>query len=99
MCLSGLLVVDDTLVGGKDEETELSGRQDVVAELLEVLQLEVESRGDDSALVKSTIEIDDDLAISLIINDLELANVAVLLHDSEELDDNLGDGSEHNLKC
>ena len=99
MSLSGLLVIDDTLVGGKDEEAVLSGRQNTVAELLEVLQFEIESGGDDTTLVKSTVEVDNDLAISLVINDLEFINVAVLLHDSKELDNDLGDGSEHNLKC
>ena len=97
MVLSGLIVVNDALVGGKDEETELSGRQDLVAELLEVLQLEIETRRDDTALVKSTVQINDDFTVSLVINDLELVDITVLLHASEELNNDLGDGSEHNL--
>ena len=96
--LSGLDVVDDTLVGGQHDVAELSGWQDLVNELLEVLELEVESWGDDTALVKSTVEVDDDLAGSGIVNDLELVDVTVLLHKSEELDDNLGDWSKENLK-
>ena len=97
MLLSGLDVVDDTLVGGQHDVAELSGWQDLVNELLEVLELEVESWGDDTALVKSTVEVDDDLAGSGIVNDLELVDVTVLLHKSEELDDNLGDWSKENL--
>ena len=98
MVLSGLIVVDDALVGGEDDETELSRGKDLVAELLEVLELQIESGRDHSALVESTVQVDNNLAISLVIDDLELADVAVLLHGSEELDEHLGDWSQHNLE-
>ena len=97
MVSSGLDVIDDSLVGGKDDETELSGGKDLGGELLEVLELEVESGGDDTALVESSVEVDDNLASSGIINDLEVVDVSVLLHASEELNDDLGHGSEENL--
>ena len=97
MLLSGLDVVDDTLVGGKDDESELSGWEDLVNELLEILELEVESWGDDTALVQSSVKVNDDLAGSGIVNDLEFVDVTVLLHKSEELDDNLGDWLKENL--
>ena len=96
--LSGLDVVDDTLVGGEDDESELSGWENLVNKLLEILELEVESWGDDTALVQSSVKVNDDLSGSGIVNDLELVDVAVLLHESEELDDNLGDWSQENLK-
>ena len=89
MVLSGLVVVHDTLVGGQDNVTELSGWEDIVDELLEVLELKVESWGDDTALVKSSVEVNDDLSGSTIINDFEFVDVSVLLHLSEELDDDL----------
>eukprot|EP00356_Strombidium_inclinatum_P002455 CAMPEP_0170479390 /NCGR_PEP_ID=MMETSP0208-20121228/646_1 /TAXON_ID=197538 /ORGANISM="Strombidium inclinatum, Strain S3" /LENGTH=122 /DNA_ID=CAMNT_0010751777 /DNA_START=77 /DNA_END=445 /DNA_ORIENTATION=- len=97
MGLSGLVVVHDTLVGGEDDVTELSGRQDGGGELLEVLELEVESGGDDTALVQSSVEVDDDLAGSHVVEDLELIDVAMLLHSLEELNNDLGHGSEENL--
>ena len=43
MCLSGFNMIEDTLVGGKDNITELSGWEDVINKLLEILKLEVES--------------------------------------------------------
>ena len=97
MVLSGLNVVHDTLVGGKDDIAELSGWQNLVNELLEILKLEVESWGDDTALVESSVELDNDLSGSGVIDNLELVDVTVLLHASEELDENLGDGAEENL--
>ena len=96
--LTGLFVVHDTLVGGQDESTELTGWEDGVAEVLEVLELEVEVGGDDSALVESSVEVNADLSTSGIIDDLELTNVSVSLHNLEELDEGLGDWSEDNLK-
>ena len=95
--LSGLDVVNNTLVGGEDDETELSGWENLWDKLLEVLELEVESWGDDTALVQSSVKVNDDLAGSGIVNNLELVDVTMLLHKSEELDDNLGDWSKENL--
>ena len=95
--LSGLEMVDNTLVGGEDDETELSGWENLWDKLLEVLELEVESWGDDTALVQSSVKVNDDLAGSGIVNNLELVDVTMLLHKSEELDDNLGDWSKENL--
>ena len=97
MLLSGLEMVDNTLVGGEDDETELSGWENLWDKLLEVLELEVESWGDDTALVQSSVKVNDDLAGSGIVNNLELVDVTMLLHKSEELDDNLGDWSKENL--
>lgn len=93
----GLLVVHDAVCGGQDDLAELSGGEDVVHELFEVLQLEVVARGDDTALVEATVELNDDLAASLVVNDFELIDVAVLLHHTEELDHDLGGGAEENL--
>ena len=94
---SGLVVVHDTQVSGEDNNTELSGWQHRVGEVLEVLQLEIETWRDDTALVESSVEVDNDLAATGIINDLELVDVAVLLHDLEELNEGLGDWSQDNL--
>ena len=97
LVLSGGLVVHDTLVGGEDDVSELSGWKNLIDELLEILKFEVESWGDDTTLVESSVKINDDLTVSLIIDDLEFTDVSVGLHDSEELDNNLGDWSKHNL--
>ena len=97
MVLSGVNVVHDSLVGGQDDVAELSGGEEMVHELLEVLDLEVEPGGDNSALVESSVKVNDDLATSLIVNDLELIDISMLLHDSKELDDNLRDWSQENL--
>ena len=58
----GLFVVHDAVGGGEDDLSELSGGEDVVDELLEVLELEVVSGGDHAALVESAVELNDDLA-------------------------------------
>ena len=97
LVFSGLIVIHDTLVGGEDDVSELSGWENGVNELLEILKLEVESWGDNTALVESSVKINNDLSASGIIDDLEFTDVSVGLHASEELDDNLGDWSEENL--
>lgn len=76
MSLSGFEVVHDSLVGGQDDVSELSGWQDLVQDLLVVLELDIKPWGDDSALVDSSVELNDDFAVSLIINDFEFTNVS-----------------------
>ena len=95
--LSGFKVVHDADVGGEDDVSKLSGRKNRGNKVFEILELKVEARRDDTALVKSSVEFNDDLAIASIIDNLELVDVAVLLHKTEELDEHLGDGSKHNL--
>ena len=94
---TGLVVVHDTLVGGKDDNTELTRGKDSSAEVLELVEGQIETRRDDTALVEAAVEVDDDLAGAGIIDDLELADVAVSLHHAQELDQDLGDRAEDNL--
>ena len=98
MLFTGLFVVHNTLVGSQNESAELTGWEDSVAEVLEVLELKIEVGGDHTALVESSVEVNADLSTSGIIDDLELTNVSMLLHAAEELDESLGDWSEDNLK-
>lgn len=94
---SALLMSEDALGGGEDEVSELSGGEDVVGPLLEVGEKDIIAGWDDSAFVDASDEFDDDLLASVIIDDLELSDVVVLLHDSQELDENLGDWLEEHL--
>ena len=82
-------MVHESLVGGDDNVSELSGWEDATDEVLELGNGEIESWGDDSALVKSSVEVDNDLSRSGVIDDLEVVDVSVNLHLSEELDNNL----------
>lgn len=72
---ASLLVVHDTSGGGQDNVTELTGRKQVGGPLLEIGKLDVETGGDNTALVDTTNELDNDLAGTVVINLLELANV------------------------
>lgn len=73
---TGLLVVHDTGRGGQDDVTELAGRQETGNPLLELVQLDVETGGDNTGLVDASDELDNDLAGAVVIDLLELTNVA-----------------------
>lgn len=92
--LLGFLVVHDASGGGQDHEAELTGRQQVVRPVIHAVLADVEARRDDTSLVDSAQQGDDDLARAVVVDDLVLADVAVLLHNIEELEDNLGAGAE-----
>lgn len=72
----GLLVVHDTSGGGKDDVAELTGRKELDNPLLEVTELDVVAGRDDAGLVETAVQLDDDLAGAVIVNLLELADVA-----------------------
>lgn len=76
MLAAGLLVVHDTSGGGQDDETELTGREELLNPLLHVLELDVVAGRDDTSLVETAVELDDDLAVAVVVNLLELADVA-----------------------
>ena len=69
--------------------SELSGGEDVVGPFFEVSQLNVVSGRDDSTFVDTADQFNDDLLASVIIDDFELSDVVVLLHDSQEFEENL----------
>ena len=93
----GLLVVHDPAGGCQDDESELSAGQQVVGPLLDLIDGHIEPGRDNSALVESSSEIDDDLAGSVVIDNLKLPDVSVLHHDGQEPDDDLGAGSDEDL--
>jgi hypothetical protein len=94
---AGLLVIHNTVGGGEHQLTELAGRKQVGSQLLNLVQGHVESGRDDTALVQTTEQVDDNLAASVIIDNLEVTNVSVLLHNLQKLDDNLGARTDENL--
>ena len=97
MVVSCLDVVHDTLVGSQNDVSELSGWEDLVNELLEILQLQIESWWDDTGLVESSVQVNNDLSGSLVVNNFEVVDVTMSLHNSKELDNDLGDWSEEDL--
>ena len=54
-------------------------------------------RGDDATLVEAPREVDDDLAGPMVVDHLELSDVAFLHHDGQEPDDHLGAGADQDL--
>lgn len=76
MAATGLLVVHDTGRGGQDDVTELAGGQETGNPLLDLVQLDVETGGDNTGLVDASDELDNDLAGAVVIDLLELTDVA-----------------------
>ena len=76
---TSLFVVHDTGRSGQDDVTERTSGEEQVDPVLDLRQLNVESRRDDSSLVDSTVELNDNLARSVIVNLLELLNVTYSL--------------------
>lgn len=73
---TSLLVVHDTSGGGQDNVTELTGGKELDNPLLEIGETDVVAGADDTGLVETSVKLDDDLAGAVVVNLLELANVA-----------------------
>lgn len=97
MLSTGLLVVHNALVGGEDNVAELTGWEDGVGEIFELVEGEVEAWGDNTALVEATVQVNNDLTGTGIVDDGEIVDVSLLLHETEDLDQDLGDWVEDNL--
>ena len=68
---------------------ELTRRQKVVGPLFDIANSNIESGRNDANFVQSTSQVDNDFATTVIIDDLEFANVPVLHHDLKKADDDL----------
>ncbi len=71
-----LLVIHDTGRRSQDNVPKLTRRQQVDDPLLHIAQLHVVARGDDTRLVDAAVELDDNLAVAVVVDLLELADVA-----------------------
>ena len=87
----GLLVVHDPTGRCQDDEPKLSAGQQVVGPLFDLVDGNIKARRDDTTLVKSSRQIDHNLPGSVIVNHLELSDVAVLHHDGQEPHDDLNE--------
>ena len=94
---TSFFVVHDTVGGGQDEETELTRGQQVTNPLFHSVELDIETGRNDTTLVQTTVELDNNLSSAMVIDDFEFINVTVLLHDLQELDDDLGGGTNKDL--
>jgi hypothetical protein len=73
---ASLLVVHDTGGGGQDDVTELTRRKELDDPLLDIAELDVVAGRDDTGLVDAAVKLDNDLAVAVVVDLLELANVA-----------------------
>jgi len=94
---SAFLVGEDALVGREDEVAELPGGEDVIGPLFKVRQQDIVPGRDDCALVDAADEFDHDLLASVVVDDLELSDVVVPLHDAQEFEQDFGDWLEEDL--
>lgn len=68
-------MVHDTSRGGQNDVTELTRGQELGGPGLKVTELNGVAGVDDTALVETAVQLDDDLARAVVVNFLELANV------------------------
>jgi hypothetical protein len=71
----GLLVIHDTGRGGEDDVAELTRREQLDNPLLEITELDVVAGRDNTGLVNATVELDNDLAVAVVVDLFELADV------------------------
>ena len=73
---TSLLVVHDTGRGGEHNVTERTRGQKLLNPVLDLAELNVEARRNDTTLVDATDQLDHHLARTVVVHLLKLANVA-----------------------
>ena len=92
--MKGLML---TISSCQNQESELSGGEDIGGPFFIIFEFNIESGGDNTAFVDSSDQFDHDLVGTVIIDDFEFTNVSVFLHHSKEFHDNLRNGLNDNL--
>merc|ERR1719473_1490607 len=90
-------MIHDTVGCGEHDVTEETRGEKVLHPLFHIGESNIETRGDDTALVDTANELHHNLARALVIDDFEFSDVAVLKHDLEKFDDNFGRRAHKNL--
>ena len=93
----GLLVVHDAEGGGEDDEAKLTAGEDIRDPLIETIEGDIETGGEDTALVDAAEEGDDNLAVAVVVDNLVLTDVTVHLHNVEEAEDHTAAGADDDL--
>ena len=70
-------MVHDTGRGGQDNVTELTRGKELDNPLLHVAELDVVAGRDDTGLVEAAVKLDNNLAVAVVVDLLELANVTL----------------------
>jgi hypothetical protein len=69
----------DTLTGTNENVSELTAGQQINGPLLEFTVFDIESRRDDTALIETSSQFNDNLSSSVIVNNFEFTNVSCSL--------------------
>ena len=69
-------MVEDAGGGGHNDDAEPTGGEQQVDPGLDLVNTDVVPRGDDAGLVEAAVELDDDLARTVVVDDLEVADVS-----------------------
>ena len=69
-------MIHDTVRGGEDELAKRTSGQEIGRALLELTGTDVETGRDDTGLVDAAIQLDDDLARAVVVDELEFIDIA-----------------------
>lgn len=76
MLSSGFLMIHDSSTGCENNVSELTGWKQLDDPLFEITELNVITWVDASSLVETTIELNDNLSVAVIVDLFEFSNVA-----------------------
>ena len=83
--------------GRQNQHSELTRGEKLVGPFLNIVQRAVEARGHNARLVETAQKVDNNFASAVIVNDLELTNISVLLHQAQEGNNDLGSRADEHL--
>ena len=94
---TSLFVIHNSECGRQNNMSELTGGKHINNPFLHILQRHIKARRNDTTFVDTADEFNNNLTAAVIVKHSEIADVPVLLHSLQELDDNLGAGAKKDL--
>jgi len=90
-------MIENARGSGQDDVSEPTRGKEQIDPRLDLGDLDVEARRNDTSLVKTTVKLYDDLAGTMVVDKLKLSNVSMTLHDTQEFDNDFGAGTDKDL--
>ena len=95
--LTRFLMVKDSMRCGKHNVAKLPRWEQFCLVILEIFELDIESRANRDTLVQASEEVNDNFAAAVIVDNLEFADISSLHHNLEKLDNDLAARTDKDL--
>ena len=90
-------MIHDTSTSRKNDISDISSRQKLIRPCLQIWETDVESGGNDTTFVEATVQLNDNLSRSMVVDFFKFSDVSMFLHYLEEFDNDFAGWADQDL--